>query len=201
MDLYRAAAGLTSARSTEPIVRVTQPTTRRPRITTRWAGWSYVRREMASRRWPCAIIESMELWIVWVILAIAFGFGELHTNGFYLAPFVAGALIAALLSLVGVGFVLSTLVFIAASVATLTMLRPLALRHRHMPAAIRTGTAALIGRPAVVVERIANAQGIGLVKIGGEVWTARALDPDGVIEAGSSVEVVEIRGATALVME
>ncbi|HEU0316025.1 MAG TPA: NfeD family protein, partial [Solirubrobacteraceae bacterium] len=69
------------------------------------------------------------------------------------------------------------------------------------PAAIRTGTAALVGQPAIVVERIVNGEGVGCVKIGGEVWTARSYEEDGVIEAGRRVEVVEIRGATALVME
>jgi membrane protein implicated in regulation of membrane protease activity len=66
---------------------------------------------------------------------------------------------------------------------------------------IRTGTAALVGRRAVVVERIANGEGVGCVKIAGEVWTARSYEEDGVIEAGAQVEVVEIRGATALVLE
>ena len=36
--------------------------------------------------------------------------------------------------------------------------------------------------------------------IGGEVWTARAFDDEQVIDAGEQVEVVQIRGATALVM-
>jgi membrane protein implicated in regulation of membrane protease activity len=143
----------------------------------------------------------MDLWIVWVILAVLFGAGELHTNGFFLAPFAGGALIAALLGLAGLGLAATTIVFLAASVAALGVLRPVALRHRRMPTAMRTGTAALIGRQAVVVERIANHQGLGLVKIGGEVWTARSVDGDEEIEAGRPVEVVEIRGATALVME
>ena len=143
----------------------------------------------------------MDLWIVWVIIGVAFGFGELHTNGFYLAPFVAGAVVAAVAGLAGAGLALTTVVFLAASFAALGTLRPVALRHRKVPLAIRTGTAALIGREAVVVERIANDQGLGLVKIGGEVWTARSYEPNGVIEAGTPVEVVEIRGATALVME
>ena len=55
--------------------------------------------------------------------------------------------------------------------------------------------------PAIVLERIANDEGVGCVKIdGGEVWTARSYDEDEVIDAGERVEVVEIRGATALVM-
>ena len=70
-----------------------------------------------------------------------------------------------------------------------------------MPAQIRTGTAALVGRHATVVERIANNEGVGCVKLDGEVWTARAYDEDDVIEEGRRVHVVEIRGATALVSE
>ena len=58
---------------------------------------------------------------------------------------------------------------------------------------IRTGAAALVGRPAIVLERIANHEGVGCVKIdGGEVWTARSFDEDEVIDAGERVEVVEI---------
>jgi membrane protein implicated in regulation of membrane protease activity len=70
-----------------------------------------------------------------------------------------------------------------------------------MPALSRTGTAALVGRHAMVVERIANDEGVGCVKLDGEVWTARAYDEDEVIERGRRVQVVEIRGATALVSE
>jgi membrane protein implicated in regulation of membrane protease activity len=68
-----------------------------------------------------------------------------------------------------------------------------------MPAHLQTGTAALVGRDATVLERIANAEGVGCAKIGGEVWTARAFDDDRVIDAGEHVQVIEIRGATALV--
>jgi len=83
----------------------------------------------------------------------------------------------------------------------LAALRPVARRHRRLPPAIRTGAAALVGRPAMVLERIANDEGVGCVKIdGGEVWTARSYDDDEVIDVGERVEVVEIRGATALVM-
>jgi membrane protein implicated in regulation of membrane protease activity len=40
-----------------------------------------------------------------------------------------------------------------------------------------------------------------MVKIGGEVWSARAYDDDHVIEPGARVEVLKIDGATALVSE
>ena len=61
------------------------------------------------------------------------------------------------------------------------------------------GTAALVGQTAMVVERIANDEGVGCVKLDGEIWTARAYDDDEVIEPGTKVHVLEIRGATALV--
>jgi len=48
---------------------------------------------------------------------------------------------------------------------------------------------------------IANDEGVGCVKIDGEVWTARSLDDDRVIEKGTRVDVIQIKGATALVSE
>jgi membrane protein implicated in regulation of membrane protease activity len=143
----------------------------------------------------------MDVWIIWVAAAAVLGVGEMHQGGFYLAPFALGAGVAAVVGLLGVGAVLSAIVFVAASAIVFATLRPVAQRHRRLPPSIRTGAAALVGRPALVIERIANGEGVGCVKIdGGEVWTARSYDEHEVIDAGEHVEVVEIRGATALVM-
>jgi membrane protein implicated in regulation of membrane protease activity len=142
----------------------------------------------------------MGVFLVFLVAACLLGFGEMHNGGFFLGPFAIGALIAALLSIAGVGVLGSVIAFLAISIAALAMLRPLALRHRRLPPAMRSGAAALIGRDAVVIERIANREGVGCVKIGGEVWTARSYDDDEVIPPGEQVQVVEIRGATALVM-
>jgi membrane protein implicated in regulation of membrane protease activity len=139
-------------------------------------------------------------WIVWLVAACLLGIGEMHQGGFYLAPFAAGAALAAIVSLLGVGVVLSLVVFLAASAIVFATLRPVARRHRRLPPAIRTGAAALIGRKAVVLERISNDESVGCVKIDGEVWTARSFDDEEVFDPGERVEVVEIRGATALVM-
>ncbi|MCW2969212.1 MAG: hypothetical protein JWO23_339 [Solirubrobacterales bacterium] len=143
----------------------------------------------------------MDSWIIWLVAACVLGIGEMHQGGFYLLPFAVGAGLAALVSLLGVGALLSAILFVVASAIVFGALRPVARRHRRLPPAIRTGAAALVGRPAMVLERIANDEGVGCVKIdGGEVWTARSYDDDEVIDAGERVEVVEIRGATALVM-
>ena len=142
----------------------------------------------------------MDAWIVWLGVACLLGIGEMHQGGFYLAPFALGAARAAVVGLLGVGVLLSAIVFAAGSGIVFATLRPVARRHLRLPPSIRTGTAALVGRHAMVLERIANDEGVGCVKIGGEVWTARSYAEDEVIDAGERVEIVEIKGATALVM-
>jgi membrane protein implicated in regulation of membrane protease activity len=143
----------------------------------------------------------MDPWVIWLIAAVIFAVGEIATLGFFLAPFAGGALLAAVISAVGAGDLASWAVFLVVSILLLTALRPLARSHRRMPAQLRTGTAALVGQSAMVVERIANDEGTGCVKLEGETWTARAYDRDEVFERGARVHVVEIRGATALVTE
>ena len=141
------------------------------------------------------------MWILWLVIAALFGVGEMHQGGFYLLPFAIGAALAAAVSLLGVGALLSAVLFVATSAVVVGTLRPVARRHRRLPPPIRTGAAALVGRHAMVLERIANHEGVGCVRIdGGEVWTARSYADDEVIDVGQRVEVVEIRGATALVL-
>ena len=142
----------------------------------------------------------MDAWILWLVVACVLGIGEMHQGGFYLAPFAAGAALATVVSLLGVGAPLAVIVFLLSSGLVFATLRPVARRHRRLPPSIRTGAAALIGRRAIVLERIANDEGVGCVKIDGEVWTARSFDEDQIFDPGERVEVVEIRGATALVM-
>lgn len=140
------------------------------------------------------------MWIVWLVVAVLLGVAEMHHQAFYLAPFALGALLAAAVSLAGAGVLPAALAFVGVSGLVFVGLRPLANRHRQLPPAIRTGAAALVGRQALVLERIANLEGVGCVRVDGEVWTARSLDEDQEIAAGERVEVVAIRGATALVM-
>jgi len=118
---------------------------------------------------------------------------------FFLGPLALAAGAAALAALIGGGIVISLIVFILASLASLAFLRPVARRHVRMPAISRTGTDALVGRKALVTRRI-DAHG-GRVRIGGEEWSARPYLDGQVLEEGQSVDVIQIEGATALVSE
>lgn len=142
----------------------------------------------------------MSAWLAWSLAAVALVVGEILTPGlFFLGPVALAAVAGAVASLFGAPLWLQLIIFAGSSFASLGLLRPIARRHLSMPHAIRTGAAALVGAPAVVLQRV-DADG-GRVRIGGEEWSARAYMPDQVLEPGVRVEVAEIEGATALVYE
>ena len=142
----------------------------------------------------------MPAWLVWALVAVALTVGEIFTPGlFFLGPVAIAAVAAAIVAAVGAGWFVELVVFVAGAAAALAVLRPIARAHLHLPPAIRTGTAALVGARAVVVERV-DAHG-GRVRLGGEVWSARAFDESQVLEPGATVNVADIQGATALVYE
>jgi membrane protein implicated in regulation of membrane protease activity len=138
-------------------------------------------------------------WVPWLIAAAALAAGEVLSLGLVLGFLAVGALIAALVALGGGGLGFQILAFLLGSLLLLVLVRPIARRHLHTPARIRTGAEALVGQRAVVLERV-DADG-GRVRLAGEIWSARAWDDQAVIEPGARVEVMKIEGATALVHE
>jgi membrane protein implicated in regulation of membrane protease activity len=143
----------------------------------------------------------MDPWVIWLIAAVIFAIGEMATTSFFLAPFAGGAAVATLLAAAGAGAVIEWAAFLVVSILLLAALRPIAREHQRTRGRIRTGTAALVGQTATVVERIANAEGVGCVRLDGEIWTARAFVDEETFEPGARVQVLEIRGSTALVSD
>lgn len=142
----------------------------------------------------------MAAWVLWAIVAVALAIGEVATPGLFVAgPVALAAVAAAACAAAGIGGVVQVFVFVGCSILFVAALRPVARRHLHMPLAMRTGAAALVGAQAVVLQRV-DADG-GRVRLAGEEWSARAYLPDQVLEPGTRVEVAKIEGATALVYE
>ena len=141
----------------------------------------------------------MEAWLFWLIAAAIFGIGELATTGFFLAPFAIGAVVAAIITGAGLASAVGLAAFLVVSVVVLLGLRPIARAHLRQPPRLRTGTAALVGRSATVVDRIGADE--GSVRLEGELWRARGFDEDEIIEPGTRVHVIEIRGVTAVVAQ
>jgi membrane protein implicated in regulation of membrane protease activity len=136
-------------------------------------------------------------WIVWLIVAAAFGVAELLTTTFALGIIAVAALVAAVVGGVHAALPFQLLAFVVAAGAGLGFVLPVARRHIKQPPLLKTGTAALIGKTARVLEEV-TAQG-GRVRIGGEIWTARPYDESLIIPVGAAVDVMQIEGATALV--
>lgn len=140
----------------------------------------------------------MSAWVAWAIVAVLLAVGEIFTPGlFFLGPVALAAVAATVTAAVGGPVWLQIVVFGVGSFAAVGLLRPIARAHLTMPHAIRTGAAALEGAKAVVLQRV-DGRG-GLVKIGGEEWSARSYMADEAFDVGTEVEVVQIQGATALV--
>jgi membrane protein implicated in regulation of membrane protease activity len=139
----------------------------------------------------------MESWIVWLVLAAVLGVAEIMTTTLAFGLIAVGAVVAGVVGVAGAGLPFQLIAFAVASAAGLGVARPIAIRHIKQPPLLRTGTSALVGRSAKVVEEVTD--DCGKVRIGGELWSARPYDESQVIPVGSTVDVFAIEGATALV--
>ena len=140
----------------------------------------------------------MESWIVWLIVAAVLGVAELVTITFAFGIIAVAAVVAAVVGAFHLDLGIQLAAFIVAAGAGLGFVRPIAIRHIKQPPALRTGTAALVGRSAIVMEEVNEHS--GRVRIDGEEWSSRPyLDESLVIPVGAKVDVMQIKGATALV--
>ena len=143
----------------------------------------------------------MDIWLVWLLLAAALGAAELLTLSAALGLLGGAAAVTAAAAALGLPVPLQVLVFAGGAVTGIWLVRPVVLHHLAAPPVQRFGVDALVGRTAHVVRDVSG-EG-GRVRIDGEEWTARPCepyDPAYVIPAGSTVSVMAIRGATALVL-
>lgn len=139
----------------------------------------------------------MDDWLIWLIIAVVLGLAEIFSLTAALGILGGAALITAGVAAVGLPVPLQLLVFALTCVAGVLLVMPVARRHMLRPQLERFGIDALIGKPAKVLQEVSGQH--GRVRIDGEEWTARAYDPDVVIPAGATVDVMQITGSTAIV--
>ncbi|MGP4113758.1 NfeD family protein [Streptomyces sp. 4N509B] len=140
----------------------------------------------------------MDFWVGWLIAAGAFAIVLVLTAMPELGMLAIGAVAAALTAALTDSLVVQVVVFAIVSTALILAVRPVARRARAGAPGIASGVDALRGRTAVVLERVDGSS--GRIKLAGETWSARSLSEDDTFEPGSQVSVVEIDGATAVVM-
>ncbi|QIG43140.1 NfeD family protein [Nocardioides anomalus] len=135
---------------------------------------------------------------VFLALAIALGIAEMFSLDLILLMLALGALVGMVSALLGAGFAVSAILAAVASVACLAVVRPPLVKRLHTGPELSLGHGKLVGQQAVVTQRITGLEA-GRIKVGGEIWSARPYDDSLAIEPGATVEVWEIRGATAYV--
>ncbi|MFA3842481.1 NfeD family protein [Streptomyces aureus] len=143
-------------------------------------------------------MADIDAWVWWLIGAAALGIPLVITAMPEFGMLSAGAVAGALTAGLGGGMVIQVLVFAAVSVALIAVVRPIAARHSAQRPLLATGIEALKGKQAVVVERVDGSG--GRIKLAGEIWSARSLDESESYEPGRHVDVVDIEGATAIVV-
>ncbi|MER6358737.1 NfeD family protein [Streptomyces sp. NPDC001634] len=141
---------------------------------------------------------NIDAWVWWLVGAAGLGIGLVITAMPELGMLAVGAVGAAVIGALGGDAVFQVAVFAVVSVALIAVVRPIAARHRAQRPQLVTGIEALKGKQAVVLERVDGTG--GRIKLAGEVWSARSLDTERAYEVGQEVDVVDIEGATAIVM-
>jgi membrane protein implicated in regulation of membrane protease activity len=135
---------------------------------------------------------------VFLALAILLGIAEMFSLDLILGMLALGALVGVVTALLGAGFAVSAIAAAVASVACLAVVRPPLIKRLHSGPELTLGHNKLVGQQGVVTERITGLES-GRIKLAGEFWSAKPYDDTLTIEPGSTVEVLEIRGATAYV--
>ena len=135
----------------------------------------------------------------WLIAALVLAALELVSTDLIFAMLAVGAFAGMVVAIADGPFIVAVLVALAVSVALMWFVRPAMVHRLHAGPTLAVGAEALIGKRAYVLETVTHTAP-GRVKIGGDVWTAQPYDEDDQIEAGSTVDVVSIKGATAYVL-
>ncbi|GID94714.1 NfeD family protein [Amorphoplanes digitatis] len=138
--------------------------------------------------------------VLWIVLAVALAVAEAFTATFLIIFFAIGALAAAGAAALGAPLLLQTIVFALVSGLSVAALRPIIMRHQRSAAESGEtpfGIEAIEGSQATVLEEVTADH--GLVKIDGELWTARSFDGAETYAPGDRVRVIKVKGATAIV--
>ncbi|MEU4382510.1 NfeD family protein [Micromonospora echinofusca] len=138
--------------------------------------------------------------VLWIVLGVVLAVAEIFTTTLFLIMFAVGALAAAGAAALGAPVEVQAIVFAGVSALTVLGVRPTLRRHRR--SALESGeqpfgVEAIEGSTALVLEQVDAGQ--GMVKIDGELWQARSYDASQHFAPGDRVQVIQVRGATALV--
>ena len=138
------------------------------------------------------------LWETWLGLTIALGVAEMFSLDLILGMLAVGAAVGMVLAIAGLPLEITVLAALATSVAMLALVRPGVVRRLHGGPELALGHSKLVGTQAIVTAEITGLTS-GRIKASGETWSALPYDETLTIAEGETVEILQIKGATAYV--
>jgi membrane protein implicated in regulation of membrane protease activity len=138
------------------------------------------------------------LWESWLALSIVLGVAEMFSLDLILAMLAAGAVVGMVAAIIGLPVAVQVIAALAASVAMLALVRPAFVKRLHSGPELALGHGKLVGTRGLVTEEITGLSA-GRIKAGGEIWSALPYDENLRIAPGETVEILQIKGATAYV--
>lgn len=142
----------------------------------------------------------MHPWLIWLILAAGLAAAESLSLDLVLVMCAGGAAAGGVAAAAGLPPAAQVAIAVAGALALLLFVRPVARRHLTGKGTARTGVDALVGTDAIVLRRVDRSEQ-GRVRLNGGEWSARAFDETQIIEVGTTVQVMHINGATAIVWD
>lgn len=136
--------------------------------------------------------------IIWGIMFLVLVIVEFATLGLTTIWFAAGALLAVLLSAVGLPLWVQIAVFVIVSLLLLYFTRPIAIKYFNNER-MKTNAESLVGENGIVIEPIQNLQEQGTVLINGMQWSARTAQDGIAVNRDTLVRVLRIEGVKLIV--
>ena len=138
------------------------------------------------------------MWIFWLIASGIFFIGEMATTGFLIFWLGFGALAAMGVSFLTTNLLIQLAVFAIVSILLIILTKPLVNKYIHQGETVPTNAYSIIGKKGIVTKQISNIDGVGQVKIGGEIWSAVSCD-NTEIAPDTEVTVKKIEGVKVVV--
>lgn len=135
----------------------------------------------------------------WLVAAVVLGVIEAFTAGLVTIWLVFGALAAWVAAILGLPFLAQIIICLIVSYVLLITTRPIVKKWLTREI-VKTNADRLIGEIGVVTEKIDRLEGVGQVKVAGQIWSAVPVDGN-VIESGTRVRIEQIVGVKLVVTQ
>jgi len=142
---------------------------------------------------------NIEIWHIWIIVAILFFIIEIFTTGFLTASLAIGCLMAGIASYFNYGLDGQIISFSAGTLISFFGIRPFMLKYAHKKSNhVKTNVDALVDKIGRVTVTIDNSINQGRIYVNGDDWKAEAENNE-IIPVGNKVKIIKVNSTILIV--